>query len=79
MKVDVRNNNVDQAIKILKRKLMREGVLREFKKRAFYVGPAESKRVKHEKAVKRQEKANIKRRAAAEGMSVKDYKALLPL
>ena len=58
---------------------MREGIMREFREHAFYVGPSEAKRVKHEKAVRRKTKNEIKRRAADEGMSVKDYKALLPL
>lgn len=78
MKISVRDNNIDQALKVLKRKLAKEGVFREFKKRSHYVGPSEAKREKHIKAVKRQKKSDFKRRAAAEGVSVKDFQAMLP-
>ncbi len=36
MLVTVRDNNVDQALRALKKKLQREGVYREMKMRRFY-------------------------------------------
>ncbi|TGV96249.1 30S ribosomal protein S21, partial [Mesorhizobium sp. M2E.F.Ca.ET.154.01.1.1] len=41
MRVDVRNNDVDQALRALKRKLQREGLLRELKRRRAYEKPSE--------------------------------------
>ena len=41
MQVLVRDNNVDQAIRVLKKKLQREGVFREMKRRASYEKPSE--------------------------------------
>lgn len=41
MHVFVRDNNVDQALKALKRKMQREGTFREMKLRRFYEKPSE--------------------------------------
>jgi len=41
--VDVRDNNVDQALRILKKKMQREGVFREMKNRRVYEKPSEKK------------------------------------
>jgi len=41
LKVDVRDNNVDQALRALKKKLQREGVFREMKARRAYEKPSE--------------------------------------
>jgi small subunit ribosomal protein S21 len=41
LQVIVRDNNVDQALRALKRKLQREGVLREMKQRRSYEKPSE--------------------------------------
>ncbi len=43
MYVSVRDNNVDQAIRILKKKMQREGVFREMKNRRVYEKPSERK------------------------------------
>ena len=43
MQVIVRNNNVDQALKALKKKMQREGLFREMKRRSFYEKPSERK------------------------------------
>jgi ribosomal protein S21 len=39
--VFVRDNNIDQALRILKKKMQREGVFREMKLRRFYEKPSE--------------------------------------
>lgn len=41
MQVFVRDNNVDQALRALKKKMQREGVFREMKRRRFYEKPSE--------------------------------------
>ena len=44
MEVRVRNNNVEKALKILKKKLQKEGLFRELRIREFYEKPSEKKR-----------------------------------
>ena len=51
--VVVKNNNVEKAIRQLKKKLMREGVVKEMKTRQYYEKPSEKKL--------RLKKENIKR------------------
>jgi len=41
LQVFVRDNNVDQALRVLKKKMQREGVFREMKRRRFYEKPSE--------------------------------------
>lgn len=41
MQVFVRDNNVEQALRVLKKKMQREGVFREMKQRRFYEKPSE--------------------------------------
>jgi len=41
LQVFVHDNNVDQALRVLKKKLQREGVLRELKLRRHYEKPSE--------------------------------------
>lgn len=48
MQVLVRDNNVDQALRFLKKKMQREGLFREMKQRRFYEKPSE--RTNREKA-----------------------------
>ena len=43
MQVSVRDNNVDQALRALKKKLQREGVFREMKLRQHYEKPSVKK------------------------------------
>lgn len=56
MQVFVRDNNVDQALKALKRKLQREGVFREMKLRKHYEKPSERKVRERAEAVRRAKK-----------------------
>lgn len=48
MQVFVRDNNVEQALRVLKKKMQREGLLKELKQRRFYEKPSE--KVVREKA-----------------------------
>ncbi len=67
MQVLVRDNNVDQALKALKKKMQREGIFREMKLRNFYEKPSEKRaRVKAE-AIRRTRKL-ARKRAQREGI-----------
>jgi ribosomal protein S21 len=46
VQVLVRDNNVDQALKALKKKMQREGIFREMKLRGHFEKPSEKRRVK---------------------------------
>ena len=53
IKIEVKDNNVDQALKILKRKLQKEGFFKVMKMKSTYEKPSERK--------KRVQTENIKR------------------
>ena len=56
VKVLVRDNNVEQALRVLKKKGQKEGLLREIKERRYFeTGTAAKKRMKNE-AVRREKK-----------------------
>ena len=61
LQVLVRDNNVDQALKALKRKLQREGLFRELKRRRSYEKPSERRARKASEAVRRARKLARKR------------------
>ena len=61
MEVDVRNNNVDQALRVLKKKLQLDGLFNELREREHYVGKSEKRRRSNAAAVRRQRKENAKR------------------
>lgn len=61
MQVIVRDNNVDQALRILKKKLQREGVFREMKIRRHYEKPSERRVREKAESVRRFRKLNRKR------------------
>jgi len=53
MQVFVRDNNVDQALRVLKKKMQREGMFRELKRRRFYEKPSERTAREKGEAVRR--------------------------
>ena len=61
MQVIVRDNNVDQALRALKKKLQREGVDREMKLRRFYEKPSEKRAREQAAAIRRARKLERKR------------------
>jgi small subunit ribosomal protein S21 len=66
VKVEVRNNNVDKAIKILKKKLTEDGFFNELREREHYVSKGEKRR--HERAAsKRRHKRNLEKRMEEQG------------
>jgi small subunit ribosomal protein S21 len=56
VQVLVRDNNVDQALKALKKKMQREGIFREMKLRGHYEKPSEKKARERAEAVRRARK-----------------------
>jgi small subunit ribosomal protein S21 len=61
VQVVVRDNNIDQALKALKKKLQREGVFREMKLRRHYEKPSERRAREAAEAVRRARKVERKR------------------
>jgi len=61
MQIMVRDNNVDQALRALKKKLQREGVYREMKLRRHYEKPSEKRARERAAAVRRARKMERKR------------------
>ena len=61
MKVTVRNNNVDKAIRVLKNKLQQEGVFNELREREYYMTKGEKQRKAKAAAIRRNKKALEKR------------------
>ena len=53
VQVIVRDNNVDQALKALKKRMQREGVFREMKLRRNFEKPSEKKAREKAEAVRR--------------------------
>src|ERR671927_68565 len=67
LQVFVRDNNIEQAIKALKKKLQREGVFREMKRRNAYEKPSERKTREKGEAIRRARKA-ARKLAQREGL-----------
>ncbi|MCQ2914550.1 MAG: 30S ribosomal protein S21 [Alphaproteobacteria bacterium] len=61
VQVVVRDNNVDQALKALKKKMQREGVFREMKLRRNFEKPSEKKAREKAEAIRRARKLERKR------------------
>ena len=71
MQVLVRDNNVDEAMKALKKKLQREGVFREMKLRNFYEKPSEKRAREKAEAIRRARKLARKRAQRESGVAAK--------
>jgi small subunit ribosomal protein S21 len=67
VQVLVRDNNVDQALRALKKKLQREGVFREMKLRDHYEKPSEKRAREKAEAVRRARKV-ARKRAQRDGL-----------
>jgi small subunit ribosomal protein S21 len=66
MQVLVRDNNVDQALRVLKKKMQRDGIFREMKQRRSYEKPSERKTREKAEAIRRARKL-ARKKAAARG------------
>ena len=53
LEVKVRNNNVEKAIRQLKKKVMKDGLLKELKRRQFYEKPTLKRQRKSKEGLKR--------------------------
>jgi small subunit ribosomal protein S21 len=62
MKVDVRNNNVDQALRVLKKKLQLDGLFNEMREREHFVSKGEKRRRAKAAGRRRFQKEQKKRR-----------------
>src|SRR5215218_8430405 len=67
LQVLVRDNNVEQALRVLKKKMQREGVFREMKARRSYEKPSEKRVREKAEAVRRARKA-ARKQAQREGL-----------
>jgi small subunit ribosomal protein S21 len=67
LQVFVRDNNVDQALRVLKKKMQREGVIRELKRRRFYEKPSEKATREKGEAMRRARKV-ARKRAERDGL-----------
>ena len=61
MQIIVRDNNIDQALKALKKKMQREGIFREMKLRGHYEKPSEKRARERAEAIRRYRKLQRKR------------------
>ncbi len=59
--VNVRDGNVEQALKVLKKKMQREGIFREMKLRKDYEKPSQKKKREKNEAVRRWRKLQRKK------------------
>lgn len=61
MRVDVRHNNIEDALKVLKNKLQKDGLLKILKNKRYYTKPSDAKRIQKAEAIARAKKENLKR------------------
>ena len=77
LQVLVRDNNIDQALRVLKKKMQREGVFREMKQRRSYEKPSERKTREKSEAIRRARKL-ARKQAIREGLLPAPPKKKLP-
>jgi small subunit ribosomal protein S21 len=78
MQVLVRDNNIDQALRVLKKRMQREGVFREMKRRRFYEKPSEQATREKSEAARRARKL-ARKQAIRDGLIAAPKKKLAPL
>ena len=54
--IEVRNNNVEKALRVLKKKLLKDGVMKELRDRRYYSKPSWKKREKKKENIRRHKK-----------------------
>ena len=59
--VKVFNDNVEKAIRVLKKKMLKEGIIRELKERRYYEKPSEKKLKEQKENIRRWRKAQKRR------------------
>jgi len=78
VQVFVRDNNVDQAMRVLKKKMQREGVFRELKRHRFYEKPSERTMREKGEAIRRARKL-ARKQAIREGLVAAPKKPVRPI
>ena len=58
MKIEVKDNNIEQALRVLKRKLQRDGFFKVVKLKSVYEKPSEKKKRILQENIKRVKKLN---------------------
>ena len=58
--VEVRHGNVEKAMRVLKKKLQKDGLMKEIKRRQYYQKPSEIKREKKKEGIKNFKKKQSK-------------------
>ena len=69
VQVNVRDNNIEQALRVMKKKLQREGVFREMKLRNHYEKPSERRAREKAESVRRVRKL-ARKAAQREGLVI---------
>ena len=77
MQVLVRDNNIEQALRVLKKKMQREGVFREMRARRAYEKPSEKRGREKAEAIRRTRKA-ARKLAQREGLLPAPKKKVRP-
>ena len=54
--IEVRGNNVEKALRVLKKKLTKDGMMKELRARQYYQKPSEIKREKKKEGIRRYKK-----------------------
>jgi small subunit ribosomal protein S21 len=67
LRIFVKDNNVDQALRFLKKKMQREGLFREIKAHAAYEKPSEKRNREKAEAIRRARKL-ARKKAQREGL-----------
>jgi small subunit ribosomal protein S21 len=67
LQILVRDNNIDQALRVLKKKMQREGIFREMKRRRFYEKPSERSAREQNESLRRARKL-ARKKAQREGL-----------
>ena len=68
MQILVRDNNVDQALRVLKKRMQREGIFREMRLRGHYEKPSEKRARERAEAIRRARKL-ARKRAQRDGLA----------
>jgi small subunit ribosomal protein S21 len=61
MKIMVRDNNVEQALRVLKKRMQREGIFRQLKQAEFFEKPSEKRVREQAEAIRRSKKMERKK------------------
>ena len=61
--VQVRQGNLEQAMRVLKKKVQREGIIKDFRAKSFYEKPSERKRRKKKEGIANYKKKQKKLKA----------------